>query len=89
MRLVTCSVLFLGVGTPLTQATSLEPKEASETVTIQADNQVGGSCGGNLIKFDRQVVKSGGHCRAFHSSSAKGACGDEFRLDSFWRSRAR
>ena len=65
MRLVTCSVLFLGVGTALTQAASLEPKEASDTVTIQADNQVGGSCGGNLIKFDRLVVKSGGTVEPF------------------------
>jgi hypothetical protein len=65
MRNFIYSVLFLGAGIPLAQAATLEPNKASDTVTIQADNQVGELCGGNLIKFDRLVVKSGGTVETF------------------------
>jgi hypothetical protein len=65
MRHFICSALFLGAGTALAQAATLWPNEASDTVTIQADSQLSGSCGGTLFKFDRRVVKSGGTVEAF------------------------
>ena len=65
MRLLTFSVLFLGLGTALAQAATLEPNYASDTVTIQADSQVSASCGTNFFKFDRSVVKSGGTVEPF------------------------
>jgi hypothetical protein len=71
-------VLFLGLSTALAAAATLEPKQASDTVTIQADSQVSASCGTNFFKFDRSVVKSGGTVRTFHSSSEKSACGNKF-----------
>ncbi len=65
MRRLTCSVLFLGLSTALAQATTLEPNQASDTVTIQADSQLSASCGTNFFKFDRSVVKSGGTVEPF------------------------
>ena len=61
MRFLTCSLLYLGLGTALAQAATLEPNYASDTVTIQADSQVSASCGTNFFKFDRSVVKRWGN----------------------------
>ena|ERR1700722_732764 len=72
MKLTICSALFLVAGVALAQAAPLEPNEASDTLTIQADSQLSGSCGGSTlpnpfvgIKFDRLVVKSGGTVETF------------------------
>ena len=72
MKLTICSALFLVAGVALAQAAPLEPNEASDTLTIQADSQLSGSCGGSPlpnpfvgIKFDRLVVKSGGTVETF------------------------
>jgi hypothetical protein len=72
MKLTICPALFLVAGVALAQAAPLEPNEASDTLTIQADSQLSGSCGGSTlpnpfvgIKFDRLVVKSGGTVETF------------------------
>lgn len=65
MKRLICSVLFIGLGTAFAQAATLEPEQASDTVTLQADSQLSGSCGTNFFKFDRSVVKSGGPVQPF------------------------
>jgi hypothetical protein len=49
MKLTICSALFLVAGVALAQAAPLEPNEASDTLTIQADSQLSGSCGGSTF----------------------------------------
>jgi hypothetical protein len=69
------ATVLLGLGTGCHQArTTLWPKVASDTVTLQADSQLSAACPSNIagqFTFDRSVVKAGGPVTPFTLPTGK------------------